>query len=204
VKLNFSNFINILFPVTEDEKIILTCTKDAFCRKLGSRYVHDVSILLAFSDNTVRSAIHLNKFHAHPHARKLLSSVLETWLTGLPSKLYILIPIPLSSKRERERGYNQVTIVALDAVRTLPHITLTTHVLTKNKHTPPQTSLTKQGRAKNLKGVFSVSPEQGAYIKNKDIILLDDVTTTGATLHEAKAALLPHSPASIVCIALAH
>lgn len=194
----------MIFPETDDEKLISKCTESEFLQKLRSRYINDVFILLSFKDGIVRSAVHLNKFHAHPYAQNLLSSVLEAWLTKLPLQQYILIPIPLSAKRERERGYNQVSNVARKAVYLLPQIILKEGILIKGKHTPPQTTLSKQERLKNLQGTFVVLPQQIASLKDKNVILLDDVTTTGATLREAKAALLLHEPASITCVALAH
>ena len=74
----------------------------------------------------------------------------------------------------------------------------------KIKDTPAQTSLTKHERLNNLTGAYECTSEAAVSIAGKDLVLLDDVITTGATLREAKAALLPHKPKSIICVALAH
>lgn len=204
MKLNFVNIVEILFPSTDDEKIIRVCTTDAFRMKLEPTHIQGIHALSSFTDKEIRAAIHLNKFHNHVHAKKLLAALVQQWLVTQGDTEYILIPIPLSTKREKERGYNQVTVVVKEAVRGLPHSVLTTDVLVRNKDTPPQTSLNKQQRKSNLKGAFTVPPEKTAMITQKRIILIDDVTTTGATLTEAVNALRQHSPKSIICIAFAH
>jgi ComF family protein len=111
--------------------------------------------------------------------------------------------VPLSHKRKKERGYNQVELVAQRAC-TKTSARLEKHILLKVRHTPPQTTLSKSERLKNVVGAFGIHDHTAEKISGKHIILLDDVTTTGATLHAAKAALLPHSPASVTCLALAH
>ena len=70
------------------------------------------------------------------------------------------------------------------------------------RDTRPQTELARNERISNMRKAFIIKQPQ--QIVGKHIVLLDDVTTTGATLHAAKAALLLHHPASVTCIALAH
>lgn len=204
MKLNFSSLFDLIFPITEDERILASCTSDLFLRKLQPTHTNSICALTAFRDPQVRSAIHLNKFHYHPKAQTLLSALLQEYLLQLPAASYIIIPIPLSAKREKERGYNQVTIVAKAAISTMKQMTLRTDILKRTRHTPPQTSLSKKERADNIKGAFAVAQAHPEKITGAHILLLDDVCTTGATLAQAKAALLPYHPASITCVAFAH
>lgn len=202
--MNLLNILEFIFPKTEDEKNIALCTRESFIKKLQPICVHSIFSLTPFADKEVRSAIHLNKFHENIYAQKLLRYILEQWLVQLPKTEYILIPIPLSQKRMTERGYNQVTNIARGTLKQLPNIKLRTDILKRSTHTVPQTSLSKKERMRNLKGAFSIKSANCTAIRGKDIILLDDVTTTGTTLAEAKATLLPLKPASIICVALAH
>ncbi len=108
------------------------------------------------------------------------------------------MPIPLSSKRFKERGYNQVEILIDAMPKGLG--TKNTNVLTKVKHTVSQTSLDKKQRLKNLKHCFIATEEA----KDNIIILIDDVYTTGATLSEAKQALLDKGATHVFAFAVAH
>jgi competence protein ComFC len=204
MKRVYLRILEILFPRSQDQ-ILLERTTDAhFLQKYLHAKTDDVVHLSSFKDQQIRAALHLNKFHQDTRARKLLALLLVKYITQLPQNEYILIPIPLSSKRERARGYNQVTIVAQTALNecTVPVVLVTT-LLKRTRDTKPQTSLSKEKRHTNLLEAFTVSEKDGLQLTDKHLILLDDVTTTGATFHEAKTALLLHLPSSITCVALA-
>ena len=97
----------------------------------------------------------------------------------------VLIPIPLSSKRERWRGFNQTELLGRIIARHFGW-KFSSNLLLRKKFTRPQTGLGKKERRKNIRGNFEVNPEYRR-ILNKDvqIIVFDDVWTTGATLKEA-------------------
>lgn len=101
------------------------------------------------------------------------------------SKDIILMPIPLSKKRYKARGYNQGELI----IKAMPPTFCNDFsTLIRTRHTPPQTSLPRKKRLVNVRNCFSISnPEK---IHNKTIILIDDVCTTGSTLYEAKKTLL--------------
>lgn len=204
MKLHVSWIFDFFFPQTDDERVIANCTCESFEMKYTLVHTDEVLSLGSFKDHELRSAVHLNKFHNHAHAQVLLSTLLMCWFKKLPQKDYLLIPIPLSSKRERKRGYNQVTCVAKQASIEFPNINLQERLLIKIRDIAPQTSLSKTKRLLNTKGVYRVAEKCSGLITNKDIILLDDVYTTGATLHEAKSTLMEYNPRSVTCVALLH
>jgi predicted amidophosphoribosyltransferase len=87
----------------------------------------------------------------------------------------------------------------------MTHVSTDTTILIKTKDTPPQTTLQRQARLKNIKDAFvamtpKIMPEPAT------LIIVDDVVTTGATLMAARAALTPQLPPTtqIICLALAH
>jgi ComF family protein len=204
MKHYWAKLLEIIFPKTDDECIIAPYTKETFVQAYHLATKDNSTALATFGDKRIRAAVHLNKFHGHPHATRLLAALLKTYLDALPQEPYMLIPIPLSAKRERERGYNQATLVAEEACKSFQHIFVSQHILKKQKHTPPQTTLTKEKRLQNLRGAFFVPTTKKTLITDANIIIFDDVTTTGSTLREARATVLLYKPKSVVCIALAH
>jgi ComF family protein len=164
-----------------------------------------VYALCSFKEKPIRAAIHLNKFHNHVHAQRLLGSLLQTFLENRALKEpALLIPIPLSSKRERERGHNQVTSVILKCDLPEGQYIFEKNLLKKIRDTKPQTQLSKKERRNNPESVYTCTNEAHRRIPGAHIILIDDVTTTGATLKEAQKTLKELKPASITCVALAH
>jgi competence protein ComFC len=120
----------------------------------------------------------------------------------------ILIPIPLSPKRHRERGYNQTELVCKELIKinNLRHgvdCKLENNILVKIKETEHQAKIKdRKKRLKNLANSFSVKNSEP--IKGKNIILIDDVTTTGATLNEAKKILKQSGAKKIIAFTVAH
>lgn len=96
----------------------------------------------------------------------------------------VLVPIPLHPARVRERGFSQTLILSnlLSKITNLP----TKKVLIRRKHTKPQVKLSSNKRWHNVKGVFQVNGD----VVGQDLILVDDVMTTGATVNEATRVLL--------------
>ncbi len=206
--LRISDIISFLFPPSEDEVSLAGHTPETFkkmytCRKVGGS--DDIYALSSFKEKPIRAAIHLNKFHNHTHAQRLLGSILHTFLENRALKEpALLIPIPLSSKRERERGHNQVTSVILKCTLPEERYVLEKNLLKKVRDTKPQTTLNKEERIKNPQGVYICTERARTCVPGAHIILIDDVVTSGATLKEAKKTLKGLRPASITCVALAH
>ena len=117
----------------------------------------------------------------------------------------ILIPIPLAKRRLRERGFNQSTLLCNELVKIdkNANFTLEKNILIKPTDGEHQARVEdRQKRIKNIAGSFSIkNPEK---IKNKNIILIDDVTTTGATLSEAKKTLRASGAKKIIAFTVAH
>ncbi len=116
----------------------------------------------------------------------------------------LLIPMPIADKRRRERGWNQTEILG-EEIKKLDINNLfvySSNLLKKTLYTESQarTHATKRERDENLKN----SMQANNSIKDKNIILLDDVTTSGATFTEAKRALKQAGARKILCVAVAH
>ena len=122
----------------------------------------------------------------------------------------ILIPIPLSWKRRRGRGYNQAELIAeklIELDTKHENFTLEKGILIKIKNTENQAHIEdRRERLNNIIGSFSIKNNEGNMqkIKNRNIILIDDVVTTGATLEEAKKVLRQAGVKKIIAFTIAH
>jgi len=116
----------------------------------------------------------------------------------------ILIPIPLAPKRMRERGFNQALLISKKLKKlSAEKFILEGNVLIKPKDTEHQAKIENRSeRLKNIVGSFSI--KNGEQIKGRNIILIDDVTTTGATLAEAKKVLKQAGAKKIIAFTVAH
>ena len=108
---------------------------------------------------------------------------LTDWITTID----LIIPVPLHPKKEQARGYNQSMLLAEGMSKVL-NIPATDKLLLRVKHTDSQTKKSRADRLTNMQGAFSIS--NTATLKNKHILLIDDVLTTGATLEACALVLL--------------
>jgi ComF family protein len=108
------------------------------------------------------------------------------FLDSLGWQAEAIVPIPLSQQRMRERGYNQSGLIAHPLSRIMQWRYLPDAVQ-RTRHTRSQVGLTAAERRENVQLAFTANP---GLVRNKTILLFDDVATTGATLHSASQALL--------------
>lgn len=117
----------------------------------------------------------------------------EVWITA----------VPLHKSRERMRGYNQSELLAKELAKHL-HVEYTSSILDREKHTKPQFELKKEERKKNILGAFGLNPKFKQKIKGKSFIIVDDITTTGATLRECGKVLKQGGAGKVLGVTLAH
>jgi ComF family protein len=112
----------------------------------------------------------------------------------------VIVPVPLSGWRRRTRGYNQSEALARALARELG-LPLAPRALSRRKHAPPQArSATAEERRRNVEGAFAARAEP---VAGRRVLLLDDVTTTGATLRACAAALKEAGARSVYAVAFA-
>lgn len=196
-----TSVLDFLFPPSSDARRVRALPAEAFTSRIHVRNINSAYALLSYRDADVRAVIHEAKYHHNPKALALLGKVLETYLRENDFKNAVLVPIPMHRTRYRERGYNQVTEI-LKALPNADQYTLCEQALSRTRNTPRQTDRSRYERLTNIKDAFVAHPKH--IPDTETLILIDDVTTTGATLREARETLSSACHKDIVCIALAH
>ena len=139
------------------------------------------------------------KFHgALDLAPALAQRLVDAFRRGGAARPALLLPLPLSPARLRERGYNQAWELARrlgDSLRCPTDARL----LLRVKDTPHQLALPPEQRAGNVRGAFALEPRRLDELRGRSVTLVDDVMTTGATAAEAARVLL-HAGASEVAV----
>ena len=150
---------------------------------------------LIFND-PFREVIHHLKYSDRVSLARPLGRLLCECLEHEPFQGHVVIPVPLHRKRERRRGFNQARLIAESLTRL--NRTIDTETLHRKKNTPSQTGLSRSQRTLNLAGAFEVRgrvPEC--------VIVVDDVYTTGSTLHEVAKTLKRHGAERVEVLTVA-
>ncbi len=111
----------------------------------------------------------------------------------------LVLPIPLSTERLAERGFNQALLLARALAPQKTHA----NVLLRVRHTLAQTQLDLKGRRKNVEGAFAVEPLRAADVRGRNVVLVDDVMTSGASLFTAALAVRQAGASRVTGLVLA-
>lgn len=190
-------FLDFLFPkkcLGCEAKNVILC--DKCLDSLPEAPITETRAIFAatsYQDEIVKKSIRLFKYHGVKILAEPFSALIFKRIAmALPESMRdmnktLIIPIPLSKKRHRERGFNQTELLGLFLSDKMS-IRMANNVLYKIKETISQVEIKDRNkRLKNLEGAFEI--KNAKIIKNKNIILIDDITTTGATLNEARRIL---------------
>jgi ComF family protein len=153
----------------------------------------------AFFSNPLRQAIHRLKYRRDLALGELLSRPLIELFESLDWQVDIVVPVPLSVARLTERGYNQSALLA-KPISDAKGISYKPNALKRIRETRSQVDLSLEERWKNVDGAFGAIPR---IVAGKNILLVDDVTTSGATINACSHALITVGAKSIYALTLA-
>ena len=147
----------------------------------------------------LRDLIHVLKFEQVRPAAAVLGRVLAETIANLekamPVGTIVVVPVPLHTSKQAQRGFNQAEMIARSALKQLSRpnpnpkrFDLSTGILLRRRDTGSQIGLTSHQRRENLRGAFAVSDP--TRIASRDVLLIDDVYTTGTTASECARVLL--------------
>lgn len=214
----------LLFTIQEHIARLLFGSSCEGCGKPGSAICNACLVQIPFSSSTEHPGIYGIYNYGHPlvshaiwnlkyshkgqaakllteKAQELISEIIaEELQSGIPEKI-VFVPIPQYKKKTQKRGFNQSLLVAKWFAQSV-ELSRVEELLEKYRETLPQSHISSRSmRLQNVQGVMrtkkSVDPKQ-------IYIVVDDVTTTGATFLEAMRALKSAGVKNIICIALAH
>lgn len=156
----------------------------------------ECAVAYGIYEDRMRAAIHALKYdRMHPAARRLgamLAQAIVKLEAEAPADL-LVIPVPLHRSKMSQRGFNQARALAAGAIRALGksnpewRLTLAPKTLMRLRATDTQAGLSPRQRRLNVRGAFQVADAQA--VRGRDVLLVDDILTTGATARAASLAL---------------
>ena len=217
INTKINSLLNIIFPVKclacgkAGVDLCISCLSDSPPAERES--AEWMFPLYDYRHPPIKKALWLLKYKGKKRLAGIFAEVLYGRILEELSELSVmenfreplLIPIPLSSQRYRERGFNQAELICKELIELDKNVNfkLESGILIKPKDTEHQARIENRSeRLKNIIGSFAV--KNGEQIKNKNIILIDDITTTGATLAEAKKVLKQAGAKKIIAFTIAH
>lgn len=148
----------------------------------------------------MRQAIHQLKYNNLRAIVTLLAQLLQDYLATIPLPGDVLVPVPLHPKRLRERGYNQSYLLARELGKLLG-LPVVPDCLVRERHVLPQARTANvQERRRNVAGAFRCHDER---LRGKQVLLIDDVATSGATLDACASALKGAGAISVWALVMA-
>ncbi len=156
-----------------------------------------------YQDGVLRALICALKFGGIRSAALPLAEILARRVRAIPLPLraYTVMPVPLSPRRLRERGFNQSALIASPLAASLG-LPFDDQTLIRTGHRKPQSATgSRAARRENIRGCFAL--RDGSSHAHKDIILVDDVSTSGSTFRESVRTLSAHGTEAILALAVA-
>lgn len=217
IKSGIDLFLEILFPSKclgcniSGQILCLDCIYNL--RQAERETENSILAVYDYRDPIVKNAIWKLKYYKTPRlgqrlGQLLYSSLLEEIVSiqmfSQGSPIYV-IPVPISKGKKVSRGYNQSEIIAKSFCQSAEEniFQLRNNIVFKKRNTIPQARLTnRKKRLENIKGAFELKDKK--LIKDKTIIVIDDVTTTGGTINEIIKILKNGGAKKVVGFAVAH
>jgi ComF family protein len=168
-----------------------------------TQYFNKAYATFQYADPIVGLILRL-KYNAESHVATALAQYMATTLLkqgkgqhsikqSIRKDEMVLVPVPLCKKRERTRGYNQAELIAKHVSKNVAgahtlHLPVVTNALMRIRRTSPQKEMNIRERAGNLKDAFAI--KNAFAVRDKKVILVDDVFTSGSTVNECARVLV--------------
>ena len=216
VIIKFNDIINIVFPqvcgicgkINKDGlcnkcriKLEELAQYGIICENFANKYFNELIYIFKY-EGFIRKFIIDYKFNEKSYMYACFAKcILKDEKIHKKLQSYdVIIPVPISKKRMKERGYNQSLLIAKKISEDVK-ILLQTNCLFKTKNIIEQSKLNKEQRKENIKNVYEL--KNGKILNHKQILLIDDIYTTGNTVNECAKILQKGKPKKIDVLVLA-
>lgn len=163
-------------------------------------YFFHKAISVVKYEEVVKRLIYRFKYSNHTYLSRTMGAMMANKLKAEGIKTDLIIPIPLYKNKEKERGFNQSVLLSKYISEKI-NIPVNTNNLIRVKNTKVMHSLSKKERVQNVKDAFKVVDKW--VIKNKSILLVDDIFTTGATVNISSKLLIEAGAKLIIVLTFA-
>jgi competence protein ComFC len=153
----------------------------------------------AVFDSPIQNGLHTMKYRGNISFGESIATQMVDYARGLQWPVDVLIPVPLGKKRLKERGYNQVALVARPLAVQL-RWQYAPDALWKTRETRSQVGLTISQRSENVHEAYRADSQT---LKDKGILIMDDVATTGSTIAACTTALLSAGAKEVYVLTIA-
>ncbi|MBI4353454.1 MAG: ComF family protein [Candidatus Omnitrophica bacterium] len=180
-----------------------TTNGGAVCASCGKSVFHyDRAFACAWYEGKMKELLHLYKFGGRKHLRNFLIRKMTEFIRRHlpPSSFDAVAAVPLDAAKKRKRGFNQSELLSSQIAEAF-RISHLTRALVRTKPSVPQARLDKIERQTNVKGCFRLS--EPAAVKHKNLLLVDDILTTGQTTSECARVLKGANAASVTVLVCA-
>ena len=149
----------------------------------------------------VRHLKYQKKMDALPYLQTFLHAVEENFFRAADVSPHpVAVPVPLFAAKEKKRGFNQTELIFKDWLK--EHAIPMERLLFRTRATKPQYGLSKEERFENMRGAFAVDAKKQPNVRGRNVLLLDDIYTTGVTCAECARALKKAGARNIIVLAL--
>lgn len=208
-------FLSLLFPDTCMEcgvRGVLLCSA-CFATIPPAPQNEDPQILsvFAYKDRRAQRLVWLLKYQQGRRVAELFAPLLATYIQKVCAECavcrvgtVVLVPMPISKRRRRMRGYNQAELIARAVAARAPSFVVRTDIVQKVRHTPQQAkTASRTERLENLAHAFRAAVPENANAECS-VVIIDDVATTGASISAVRAALREVGYTHIHAVTVAH
>jgi ComF family protein len=200
LRFTVSRAFDVLLPPRRTQKLARLLTRErleALARPDGA---------LPYHDELVRALVWEIKYRRNGESLALAGEFLAQRALSIGEESLskpVLVPVPMHAARRKARGYNQTELVCETMMKSSSlSFAYAPHAVARTRNTIPQQGLPKYRRVKNILGAMEIA--DASAIEGKTCIVIDDVSTTGATANETKRVLLEAGAREVHVLALAH
>lgn len=201
----FQHIIDFIFPPSVEELKIRSIDGTWLLKNAQRARMAEysfISSLFSYQDKLIKELIWQIKYKKNAHAVRCAGYALYCELCKTCKEVR-LVPIPISKSRRKERGYNQCELIINEIIKldSEKRFHADYELLIREKDIEKQTHKNRKERISNTKHIFKVTKRNNLDAK---IMIIDDVTTTGSTLKEARDELLKAGYTNVSALSIAH